>query len=1302
MGERLGKEISLMKAKQTDLSQTFDNSLSKQTFLETQNKNIEKTLERHTDEVQKVTMVEKNVEELSQKIEANSKLYERSIEECHKKIDRTELDDLKNGMEKERCKINYFQDKISNIAKSVEGVKIETNNMRDKFCADIEGHDVTLKSVEKLITKQSSQISENTTALKGITLDSIGKIKDVANNCAQVEMNIRSIRDKSILFDNDLKQIKDQISQMKYESGSNQQELQESFEKDVMKLLKKKDEEVKAANEGIQSIKKKVHQNKLDLNNIKEDKRTKEGENEERQSSLEQNLLDVRSYVESMLNETNKQLTGIAIDVENANLKISKCASDIGEVFHKHADHTGDFTFAIKSLEEKMNDLQEFGNIKQGEFLEKILELRSTFVDSQSEFVNKLTLSNESISKLREESILKIEKLENQMKKTCDANTVNLSKATQSINEIQTKSNPEINDIIGKLDAFMADHERTKADIKKCTEEGRDNNTKVSADIVCLQKVKESQQNTLKTLSENLAKIDKEAKKKVKEDGEKVSDFKADIEKSHKIGETFKKELDTRMESLRKSLIEMIGLNELKTSEIDNNLKHTNDIVEDIKVVQNNIQMNIENKLKATKDDLESVMSDSMKSKNSTSPEMESRFAALKKDVDHVKNELKIGDLESFKSVVNHTTETHNKLISSMQKNVDLFICEKTILESQTAVLDSKVSDILSEKDSYESSLRDSIQKESDESEMIKEQVSNLQLNMREIHDKIDTYSKLESNMKNLTSNIQEAKTEFTKKVQENCSQMTNLEEQLNSELESMKTSVTSTTKLDSDLKFLKNLTSNLQEAKNELAIKVQENSSKTLDLEEMINCELRNLKTSVTSSGKSLQDKFMGEFREVTKNIQDKSSLADTQLNEALEMIHNHARVIDSLSDSVGQVNKTSESSDSQIQKLDLKLTSCIEELSKQEQFATSTDLKKIERSIAERSDKYDSNEVDNKITSLKQDVSESIKVISTKSSSLEQTVRDIQSKLSSETDMSSLPDEVQMLSSKVNQQKAKLIDMEANITMQERSTTKLSDDVKKLNGSVSGSITKLEDKCEKLNKHGVVNEDKSNVTQQNGLKNDDLHELEEIKAKFDSKSSSWDRKADSSEIDKLNIVITDEVNKIQKEIKEILKNSEVMKLQLQQTKEDGNKEKVSKNLEDTFIKKNEFKALDLEFSKLLDHVQKTITGNISKIENKISNFEISQKDTTSKISDLSKNDEKVFKELVALSASKSKFESKVDTWDKKIDPDDVKKLDSLINEEVKKLRKDMQHVLDNNEEIKANLETNSKNGDQETISKN
>merc|ERR1711970_1621417 len=385
-----------------------------------------------------------------------------------------------------------------------------------------------------------------------------------------------------------------------------------------------------------------------------------------------------------------------------------------------------------------------------------------------------------------------------------------------------------------------------------------------------------------------------------------------------------------------------------------------------------------------------------------------------------------------------------------------------------------------------------------------------------------------------------------------------------------------------------------------------------------------------------SLHEKFMGEFREVTKNIQEKSSIAETQLNEALEMIHNHTRVIDSLSDSVGQVNKTSESSDSQIQKLELKLTSCIDELSKHDQYVTSSDLKKLERSISDKTDKYDSNEVENKISLLKQEFLEVVKGISSKNSSLDQTVRDLQSQLSSDTDLSSLPDEVQMLSSKVNQQKAKLIDMEANITMQERSTTKLSDDVKKLNGSVSGSINKLEDKFDKLNKHGAISEDtsskKTSLLTQNGLTNDELHELEQIKAKFDSKSSTWDRKADSSDIDKMHIFITDEVNKIQKEL----------------------------------------------------------------------NVETSQKDVSAKILELSKNDEKVFKELVTFSALKSKFDSKAESWDKKVDANELKKIDTLINDEVKKLNKAIQHVSEENSELKSDIKTNSKNGDQDMMAKN
>ena len=39
-----------------------------------------------------------------------------------------------------------------------------------------------------------------------------------------------------------------------------------------------------------------------------------------------------------------------------------------------------------------------------------------------------------------------------------------------------------------------------------------------------------------------------------------------------------------------------------------------------------------------------------------------------------VKNDLRNNDLESFKNIVNSTNDTHNKLISSIQKNVDQMI----------------------------------------------------------------------------------------------------------------------------------------------------------------------------------------------------------------------------------------------------------------------------------------------------------------------------------------------------------------------------------------------------------------------------------------------------------------------------------------------------------------------------------------------------------------------------------------------------------------------------------------------------
>merc|ERR1712032_1134199 len=168
---------------------------------------------------------------------------------------------------------------INNISKSVDGVKIEVNNMRDKFCSDIEHHSEMLKSVKE----QEKKIAENSQALKGITTESMGKLKEMVNNCMQVETNIRSIRDKSILFD-DIKAIKDQLVHIKRDKSKSRPP---SSDAEFVKQLRMKDDEIKGLSDLVNGLKRKVQNTSSEINNMKEDNRTKELETEERQASLE-------------------------------------------------------------------------------------------------------------------------------------------------------------------------------------------------------------------------------------------------------------------------------------------------------------------------------------------------------------------------------------------------------------------------------------------------------------------------------------------------------------------------------------------------------------------------------------------------------------------------------------------------------------------------------------------------------------------------------------------------------------------------------------------------------------------------------------------------------------------------------------------------------------------------------------------------------------------------------------------------------------------------------------------------------
>merc|ERR1719186_1473143 len=84
-----------------------------------------------------------------------------------------------------------------------------------------------------------------------------------------------------------------------------------------------------------------------------------------------------------------------------------------------------------------------------------------------------------------------------------------------------------------------------------------------------------------------------------------------------------------------------------------------------------------------------------------------------------------------------------------------------------------------------------------------------------------------------------------------------------------------------------------------------------------------------------------------------------------------------------------------------------------------------------------------------------------------------------------------------------------------------------------------------------------------------------------------------------------------------------------------------------------------------------------------------------------LSQNNEKFSADLVNLSDLKSKFDSKVNVWDGKADVADMRKLNTLINDEVKKLEKNVDNILNKNEEMFSNLKNKNPDNNQEILSK-
>ena len=616
-----------------------------------------------------------------------------------------------------------------------------------------------------------------------------GKIKEVASNCIQIEANIRSVRDKSVIFDNELKQIKDKIAQTEYKLENKDQD----GAKEVKKMIKDKESEVKKLAESMEDVKKKVQQSMQELKNFKEHNRTKEGEDEERQVSLEQNLLDVRTYVEQMLQETNKQLTGIAGEVEVADRKIARCAADIGDVLERQETSSSGSGQAVTGLEKQVRDLQEQQVMAKVEWSGELLELKGTVADSRTEVLGKVEAVDESVSRLRRDTTTSLEQLERTATKVSETGAERERKATAGLAGLRDSLESQVAGLTSKVAGFdkkVAGASQETPAIKEIKQEVKDclaNLGKVHMKVDHLMTAEESRAAQFRSVKEALAKVEREGTGKRDNEEKGLVLLKEELAGVVRTGEAARKEVDHRVENMRKNMIEMIGTNEIKTSELDDKLRLNCDAVKEIKEVQSNNAIIATNKVMAAKVEFENLLNDKFKAKNPLTLDLEKVSAELRKELDKVKTDMRNNDMESFKNIVNSTNDTHNKLISSIQSNVDQILREKNQQEGQAASLEERITRVSNLREAGEFELKKMLQKQQELGQQADEKILSLQMSLREVQGGVEGLSQVQTGLATMRTNVAEVKQGLEDSLTQQKQRMTELQQMVDTELKNMK-----------------------------------------------------------------------------------------------------------------------------------------------------------------------------------------------------------------------------------------------------------------------------------------------------------------------------------------------------------------------------------------------------------------------------------------------------------------------------------------------------------------------------------
>merc|ERR1711915_710537 len=159
-----------------------------------------------------------------------------------------------------------------------------------------------------------------------------------------------------------------------------------------------------------------------------------------------------------------------------------------------------------------------------------------------------------------------------------------------------------------------------------------------------------------------------------------------------------------------------------------------------------------------------------------------------------------------------------------------------------------------------------------------------------------------------------------------------------------------------------------------------------------------------------------------------------------------------------------------------------------------------------------------------------------------------------------------------------------------------------------------------------------------------------------FSNLSNTVPKKQNLDELDKVVKEIKSELKVLKKNMEYVLENNDAMKSSLQTS---------------------------LNSSSSSSELETTLLDKIGKVENKMAIIENLQKSNTNKLTDVTEKTKNMVADVNTFSEFRNKLESKVNIWDQKADVSDLKKIDTSINKDIKKIKVDIEHIVEKNEDF-------------------